>query len=218
MREKNKILVELLVVVCALGLLSVLIRYSSLGFAGLWPVIFTSLPLLVAIVLNLPPTELGVAFRKPLADLKFFGLACLIFLPPFTAGYCIYYTLLGSQSFVPRVPVGLGSVAAAHLLYYALPEELLFRGYMQKRLGHVFSRVFSFLKFELPLAGIICAAIFALAHVLSEPGFHRLLVFFPALVFAWLRHKTGSILAATLFHAACNILAYSLNSMFANSV
>jgi membrane protease YdiL (CAAX protease family) len=34
-----------------------------------------------------------------------------------------------------------------------------------------------------------------------------LLVFFPALLFGWLRERTGTIVGSTLFHAACNILS-----------
>jgi membrane protease YdiL (CAAX protease family) len=37
-------------------------------------------------------------------------------------------------------------------------------------------------------------------------------VFFPSLVFGWLRAKTGGIGAAVLFHAACNIFSAYLSA------
>ncbi|MFH1357919.1 MAG: CPBP family glutamic-type intramembrane protease, partial [bacterium] len=33
-------------------------------------------------------------------------------------------------------------------------------------------------------------------------------IFFPALIFGWLKQKTKTIWAGTLFHAACNLFAY----------
>jgi membrane protease YdiL (CAAX protease family) len=35
-------------------------------------------------------------------------------------------------------------------------------------------------------------------------------VFFPALVFGWMRARTGGIGAAVLFHALCNIFSATL--------
>ena len=37
-------------------------------------------------------------------------------------------------------------------------------------------------------------------------GNEHLAVFFPSLVFGWLRERTGTIVAPTLYHAACNIM------------
>jgi membrane protease YdiL (CAAX protease family) len=38
----------------------------------------------------------------------------------------------------------------------------------------------------------------------------RLAVFFPALLFGWLRARTGGIGASVLFHASCNLYALLL--------
>jgi membrane protease YdiL (CAAX protease family) len=45
---------------------------------------------------------------------------------------------------------------------------------------------------------------------LTEPNVQRLAVFFPALLFGWLRARTRGIGAPVLFHALCNILASTL--------
>lgn len=212
MKDKTRIGAEVAIVVTVLSVVIVLMRFESLRFACWESSIFIGIPLVAAIALNLPLTELGLVFRKPLTDLKFFGLACLIFLPAFVAGYYFY---AWDAQLVVRLPGGLGKIVAIHFLYHALPEELLFRGYLQKRLGRILPRVFKFLGFELPLAGVVCAALFAAAHVAYEANAYRLLVFFPALVFAWLRHRTDSILAPTLFHGTCNVAACVVGGMFA---
>jgi len=54
------------------------------------------------------------------------------------------------------------------------------------------------------------SALFALGHLATEPNPARLAVFFPALVFAWLRLKTGGIGAGVLFHVLCNVFASEL--------
>jgi membrane protease YdiL (CAAX protease family) len=54
---------------------------------------------------------------------------------------------------------------------------------------------------------LVASALFAVGHLLTEVKPDRLAVFFPALVFGWLRARTGSIGAGVLFHAACNLFA-----------
>ena len=52
---------------------------------------------------------------------------------------------------------------------------------------------------------LVASAIFAVGHVIATPNPDRLSVFFPALLFGWLRTRTGGIGAGVLFHAACNL-------------
>jgi membrane protease YdiL (CAAX protease family) len=53
----------------------------------------------------------------------------------------------------------------------------------------------------------LAALIFAVGHVLTIPNPARLGVFVPALIFGWMRARTGGIGAAVLFHAMCNLLS-----------
>jgi membrane protease YdiL (CAAX protease family) len=93
------------------------------------------------------------------------------------------------------------------LVIIALPEEAFYRGYLQSRLDDAFPRKVRV--FGAPLgAGILVASvIFALGHLatIHEPA--RLAVFFPALLFGWLRARTGGVGAAVVFHAACNVFS-----------
>ena len=61
-------------------------------------------------------------------------------------------------------------------------------------------------------AWIVSSALFAVGHFFTEPHPERLAVFFPALVFGWLRARTGGIGAPALFHALCNVLASTLDA------
>jgi hypothetical protein len=51
------------------------------------------------------------------------------------------------------------------------------------------------------------ALLFALIHFAVDLNPARLAVFFPALLFGWLRALRGGIGAAAAFHASCNLLS-----------
>jgi membrane protease YdiL (CAAX protease family) len=86
----------------------------------------------------------------------------------------------------------------SHLLFAALPEELFFRGYVQQRLRSSCGASGSIL---------LTAFLFTLAHLLVEPGWMRLAVFFPGVLMGWLRERSGGLLAPTLFHLLSNLTA-----------
>jgi membrane protease YdiL (CAAX protease family) len=115
-------------------------------------------------------------------------------------------------------PAPLGPVindALGQLLVIALPEEAFYRGYLQTSLERELGPRFSVSVFgtRLGLGVVLTSAIFALGHLLTELNPARLAVFFPALLFGFLRARTGGIGAALLFHAMCNLFAaYLLRS------
>jgi membrane protease YdiL (CAAX protease family) len=61
---------------------------------------------------------------------------------------------------------------------------------------------------------IVSAALFAIGHLLTEVNPNRLAVFFPALVFGWLRARTGGVGASVAFHALCNIFSEMLGRAY----
>ena len=56
-----------------------------------------------------------------------------------------------------------------------------------------------------PGAWLLQAALFALVHFLVEPHPARLAVFFPGLLFGWLRARRGGVGAAIALHAMSNL-------------
>jgi membrane protease YdiL (CAAX protease family) len=125
-----------------------------------------------------------------------------------------------------RPPEDLLSYLAAQLLVVALPEETLFRGYFQTRLTESFQAVFKpeskpesfqavFKAGTVKLLGaavslpalVLQALLFAAVHFAADPNPVRLAVFFPALLFGWMRQWRGGVGAAIVFHALCNLLS-----------
>jgi membrane protease YdiL (CAAX protease family) len=140
-------------------------------------------------------------------------LLCLITFPPFAIGYPMWH---GSRhDFVLRGPASLLDEVAGQLLVIALPEEAFFRGYLQTALDRAWPPRWRILGATLGVAWIVSAAIFAVGHLLTTPRQPaRLAVFFPALLFGWLRARTGGVGAGVAYHAACNMFSATLGRGF----
>jgi uncharacterized protein len=134
-----------------------------------------------------------------------FGFAALVF-PLFVKGYALYWHPRQSYHFV--LPPRFWDDIAGQVLVIALPEEAFFRGYLQTALDDATPRrlQFRFLGAVIGPSLFATSAIFAVGHVLTEPRVARLAVFFPSLLFGWMRARTKGIGAALAFHAFCNLL------------
>lgn len=95
-------------------------------------------------------------------------------------------------------------------LLIALPEEIFYRGYLQTRLQMRFGR-FPLFGGDIGPAVWVTSALFALGHLIAIPSAGRLAVFFPSLLFGWLRDRTGSVVAPIVLHALSNVLLALLN-------
>lgn len=91
-------------------------------------------------------------------------------------------------------------------LLVALPEEFFYRGYIQTRLNEVFPKRIKILFVEIGPSIIITSLLFAVGHFIVEPNIQRLAVFFPSLLFGWLRDRSGTIVSPVIYHALCNML------------
>ncbi len=97
------------------------------------------------------------------------------------------------------------------LLVVALPEEFFYRGYLQQRLESQLGQGRPILGIRAGRAFLLTQLLFALGH-LVEPYPWRLAVFFPALLFGWLRKRSGTLLSGVLYHATCNLLVLVLEA------
>ncbi|MBI5610196.1 MAG: CPBP family intramembrane metalloprotease, partial [Deltaproteobacteria bacterium] len=86
----------------------------------------------------------------------------------------------------------------------AVPEELLFRGYILGRLRVLWPPQRTVLGVPFGLAHVGAAALFAVVHLVAVPAPFRLAVFFPGLLFGWIAERSRSSLAAAVNHALCN--------------
>ncbi|MGZ3428692.1 MAG: myxosortase family intramembrane protease [Polyangia bacterium] len=111
-----------------------------------------------------------------------------------------------------RLPSDFALQAAAQLIVVALPEELFFRGYVQGRLEEALPPTRTLFGARVGWAWILGAALFGLGHFLVTFEPQMLTRFFPGLVFGWMFARTRSILAGTIFHAACNLIMAVLSA------
>jgi membrane protease YdiL (CAAX protease family) len=178
--------------------------------------------------------DFGLTARPLGANLALLAVVVAVVFPPFFAGFYLWGkaacalpglrglspTVCGEGGLWPhalRLPPGALSldprrnVLLAELLVVALPEEFFFRGYVQGRLSEVWPARRRLLGAEVGAALLVGATLFALGHVIVQGRPATLAVFFPGLVFGWMRARSGSILPGTLFHALCNVYIDTLS-------
>jgi hypothetical protein len=131
--------------------------------------------------------------------------ACAVTLPPFWIGYLLWFSV--DTPFQGSLPAEFWDAALGHLLVVALPEEMFYRGVLQTQLDRAWPPKYRLWGAQLGWGLLVSSAIFALGHLLTTPHPSRLAVFFPSLLFGWLRSRTGGIGAGVIYHAACNVFS-----------
>jgi hypothetical protein len=142
-----------------------------------------------------------------------FGLGAVFFVP-YYFGWRAYWHPHNSF-FVMVRPVETLNTVFGQLLLVALPEEAFYRGFLQTRLDDVWAPRLRVLGASVGPGLLVASLIFALGHFLTIPSPARLAVFFPSLVFGWLRTRTRGVGAGLAFHALCNIFSETLGKGFA---
>jgi len=165
--------------------------------------------------------DAGWRFDRLRQDLAWSLGTCALVLPLFALGFFLFTSWLGrlpapmqamlapyakgGLRFELRVPISLefaGQVAGNAAVAFA--EEFFYRGYLTMRFEERWPPRMRILGAPLGRAALVAALLFALGHLL-EPAPWRLAVFFPALVFAWLRARTGTIVGAAICHFIFNV-------------
>ena len=170
---------------------------------------------------------------RPLGrNLLLFAVCVLVVFPPFALGFVAWERLACAIGWLHRLaPAACGLVThaglrlppamlsldprhnliLAELVVVALPEEFFFRGYVQGRLTEAWAPRWRLLGAPVGGALVVSSALFALTHVAVQGNPATLAVFFPGLVFGWMRARSGSILPGVLFHASCNLYIETLH-------
>jgi uncharacterized protein len=155
--------------------------------------------------------DAGWRFDRLGRDLAWSLGACLVVLPLFTVGFVLF--MKWSALLPAEVRWYLGPYARDRPLRLRLPMDWDFAGQVAGNAAVAFSEEFFYrgymtLRFEErwgPVrSALAAAALFALGHLLT-PAPWRLTVFFPALLFAWLRNRTRTIAGASIAHFLCNV-------------
>ncbi|HEX4381597.1 MAG TPA: CPBP family intramembrane glutamic endopeptidase [Myxococcales bacterium] len=154
--------------------------------------------------------DAGWRFDKLGADLAWSFGVCALILPLFALGFFSF------PSWLARLPLQLRVLLAPYaggVSLHAIPWTLDLFGQVAGNAAVAFSEEFFYrgyltLRFEEKLrpvpAALAVAGLFALGHLLTPAPF-RLLVFFPALLFAFLRNRTRTIVGASIAHFLCNV-------------
>ncbi len=112
-------------------------------------------------------------------------------------------TLSRSASWIPLIVL-------AQLLLVAFPEEFFYRGYLQTSLQRLLPWRLDLKIVHTSAAILLTSALFAIGHVVIDPRPQRLAVFFPSLLFGFLRDRTHTLVACIVYHAACNLMVEAL--------
>ena len=163
--------------------------------------------------------EYGVSLRTSKQELGLTLGLLFVTLPLFVAGYFAFLEampLLPEQvrhlvtpypnewHFKLKLPDRFAEWVIDQYFVVALPEEFFYRGFIQTRLRDAWPQGRKFLGARLGPAFWVTAVLFALGHLAIFQAW-RLSVFFPALMFGWLREKTGSVMGAAFLHGTFNL-------------
>lgn len=113
-----------------------------------------------------------------------------------------------------RLPADFWTQVLGQLVVVAIPEEVFYRGYLLGRLEQAFPPRRRLWGAPIGWALLIQAGLFGLGHFLVDFNPLRLGVAVPALLFAFLRGTSRSILAPVIFHASANLLMVVVDRSF----
>ena len=184
-----------------------------------------------------------VVFPEPMAPalwtaLKWLGLLILLIYPIFLVGYHVLQTwgfhwftddVLGMRRAYPRfavengftapILVTLGMQALYQVLCVGYAEEFFYRGYMQTRLDGLYDpKKWTLFGASFGWGLPITAVLFTVGHSLVTLQWWQPFIVFPALVFGWLRARTGTIFAGAAFHAFANTAMIVLDHVYGLSI
>lgn len=210
MRAPSKAWLEVtLVFGLVIGICKALDSLRSVSFIAqtlpVWAAaLFLYVPLFLLSRTGTRPEQWGITVRRLFLSVNLSLLFSLLFLPGFVLLYWLYRHLWLQGPFSVRFPPDWLLLLGYHLLCVALPEEVFYRGYIQSRLNEAFPRRIHLLSAPVGFGWLYTCFLFALGHYVISLRPESLATFLPGLLFGWLRERTGSIVASTVFHALCN--------------
>jgi membrane protease YdiL (CAAX protease family) len=140
--------------------------------------------------------------------------AAAVLAGPFGLGYHLWQTVLFDKHPAAGLPPDFLTLVAYQVFFVALPEEFFYRGYFQTRLNELWARRWLVGGVPFGPGALLANLYFAFGHSLVQVQWWHFATFFPGLVFAWMRERTGGVLAGALFHAICNIAVVSLDAWY----
>lgn len=222
------------VAVLVTGLVRIDITLPAIGHLGsaLVAVLFLYAPVYFAWRRHEDLEDYGFHAAPVARGLLTAAAAMVVVFPIFVVGFIAFYEIACHSDVLAHLAPhnlcssyhGLDGIHAPHLewnplaknsfsefcvvqwLVVALPEELFFRGFLLRLLEQRFPPKRRLLGGGVGLALVLSSLAFAIVHLPKDGDPRALAVFFPGLLFGWMRSATGSILAGAITHGASNIL------------
>jgi membrane protease YdiL (CAAX protease family) len=186
------------------------------------PVLFMYAPVLICRLRKVDSWSYPLALprfgdrRAWFGAVKLAAIVIAVTTPGFLLGYHFWHTsILGSTQpslvWPAAWPSNILLLVAYHLFFVAIPEEMFYRGYLQTRLDEAFRGRWRVLGAVVGPGLLIATVLFAFGHsIVVFHAWHAAIVI-PGLAFAWMRARSGDILAGAFFHAWCNVLVTTLD-------
>lgn len=204
-----------LFIILVLVIAAIRICYELRSISWLEPYV----PLIVAALLIYVPvwyashrkermTYLDRSIRQFGNSFKWFAITALFVLPSFSVANHFWQEFVFGRAWLPRMLPNLWVIIIDQLFLVAIPEEIFFRGWFQTRMNQCFAGRWNIFGVQLGWSWILTALIFATAHSVIYYQWWHFAIFFPALLFGWLRERTGTITASALWHCLGNITVY----------
>ncbi|MGB9735070.1 MAG: myxosortase family intramembrane protease [bacterium] len=178
-------------------------------------VLFLYTPILFLFIKKRHPSYYGIGKNRAIKSILRALLVAIIIFPLYIAAFYLYnrYVLGLNMDFQGTKLVhqpGLLLFVLNNLLMVAIPEEVFYRGYIQSELKQCDRKKIMLLGTEIGYSFLSVNIMFAIGHIILIPNITRLSVFFPGLVFSWLREKDDNIAGAIIFHWLSNVLSFAL--------
>ncbi len=229
-------------IVAALGLVARGVGFVSANLGALVAIVFLYLTVWVANRRGKDLAFFGFVSQPRLRSIGIACAYMLVVFPIFLFGFVMFYDQACAKGSIlsPLAPpgfcFGFDGWASAHwppvgfmsdkltklslefvfvqVVVVALPEELFFRGLLHKLCEKALPPKRRILGGGVGWALVLSSALFAVGHLTVTFDPRRLAVFFPGLVFGWMRSSTGSIFAGVVAHTASNVFILALQESF----
>lgn len=138
----------------------------------------------------------------------------LLLWPWYAPLYHYWIDFIAGKKFIGTLPKDLWLTVAYHFFYVAIPEEFFYRGYMQTRLDEYYPKDITIFGTSVGKGLLYSSILFAFGHSIVQLQWWHFAIFFPSLIFGWMRERSGGVLAGAMFHACCNVGITILDTMY----
>lgn len=211
-RTKKHIFIEtILIFAFTMGLFFWLSTILSEANSDAAFVVLVAVPFVLSFFTKDPLRYFDISVPQIKQSLKWFLIwTVIIYALAIPVNHFYQKLFLGVGYHTPQANLGIWlTIMARQIFVIGLCEEFFFRGYLQENISRIFPSQTKLFGAKFGFATLLTCVIFTISHslILGFVAWH-LLIFFPALVFAWLKEKTGTIWASVLFHAISNVFSF----------